>query len=78
MQVPIGAWPKDAKLNDLGKFQGFQQMKAVEAYTPGVFGRILGWSDEEVQVLIAKVRKDLSNPAIHLYIPAYFVWGRKP
>ncbi|KAH6884873.1 S-adenosyl-L-methionine-dependent methyltransferase [Thelonectria olida] len=78
IKVPIGAWPKDPKLKDLGKFQGFQQMKAVESYTPGVFGRILGWSDEEVQVLVAKVRKDLNDPAIHLYIPAYFVWGKKP
>ncbi|KAJ3516590.1 hypothetical protein NM208_g14824 [Fusarium decemcellulare] len=77
-KVPVGSWPKDPKLKELGKFQGIQQMKAVESYTPAVFGRILGWSNEEAQVLIAKVRKELTDPKIHLYIPVYFVWGKRP
>lgn len=55
-----------------------QQLQAVESYTPGVFGRVLGWTDEEVQVLMAKVRKDLTDPSIHMYIPGYVIWGRKP
>ncbi|KAF4974214.1 hypothetical protein FZEAL_8852 [Fusarium zealandicum] len=77
-KIPVGPWPKDPKLKELGRFQAIQQMKAVESYTPAVFGRILGWSSEEIQVVIAKVRKELTDPAIHIYIPVYFVWGRKP
>ncbi|KAF5007755.1 hypothetical protein FDECE_5927 [Fusarium decemcellulare] len=78
IQIPIGAWAKDPKLKEIGMYQGIQQIKAVESYTPAVFGRILGWSDKEIQVIMAKVRKDLRDPEIHLYIPAYFIWGRKP
>ncbi|KAF4460595.1 demethylmenaquinone methyltransferase [Fusarium albosuccineum] len=77
-KVPVGSWPKDPKLKELSRFQGIQQMKAVESYTPAVFGRILGWSNEGTQVLIAKVRKELTNPKVHLYIPVYFVWGKRP
>jgi len=76
--VPVGAWPKDPKLKEIGKLQGVQQIQAVESYTPAVFSRVLGWSDEEIQVVVAKTRKDLTDPAIHIYIPVYFVYGRKP
>ncbi|KAH8684983.1 S-adenosyl-L-methionine-dependent methyltransferase [Ilyonectria robusta] len=77
-KVPVGAWAKDPKLKELGRFQGIQQVQAVESYTPALFARILGWTEEEIQVFIAKVKKDLTNPKIHLYIPVFFVWGRKP
>jgi hypothetical protein len=29
-------------------------------------------------VLIAKVRKQFNDPTIHLYIPVYVIWGKKP
>ncbi|RMJ09508.1 hypothetical protein CDV36_010849 [Fusarium kuroshium] len=77
-KIPVGAWPKDPRLKEIGRFQGIQQMKAVESYTPAVFDRVLGWSSEEIQILVAKVRKELTDPSIHLYIPVYFVWGQKP
>ncbi|KAM0428955.1 hypothetical protein ACHAPT_006758 [Fusarium lateritium] len=78
LKLPIGSWPKDPKLKEMGKFQAIQQIQAVESYTPRVFSTVLGWKDEEIQAYVAKVRKDLRDPSIHLYIPIYFVWGRKP
>ncbi|KAJ4181538.1 hypothetical protein NW767_014125 [Fusarium falciforme] len=77
-KMPIGAWPKDPKLKEMGRYQGVQQIQAVESYTPRLFSTVLGWTEEEIQVYVAKVRKDLKNPSIHLYLPIYFVWGRKP
>ncbi|KAH6972746.1 S-adenosyl-L-methionine-dependent methyltransferase [Ilyonectria sp. MPI-CAGE-AT-0026] len=77
-KVPIGAWPKDPKLKEIGRFQSLQEAKVIESYTPAVFSRVLGWSNEEIQVFIAKIKKELKDPAIHLYLPVYFVWGRKP
>jgi hypothetical protein len=29
-------------------------------------------------VYVAKVRKELKDPSIHLYAPIYVVYGRKP
>ncbi|KAJ0141199.1 hypothetical protein HZ326_15931 [Fusarium oxysporum f. sp. albedinis] len=78
LKVPIGSWPKDPKLKEIGKFQSVQEAQVITSYTPGIFSRILGWSDEEIQVFMAKVKKDLSDPSIHLYLPVYFIWGRKP
>ncbi|KAM0548412.1 hypothetical protein ACHAPJ_009898 [Fusarium lateritium] len=78
LKVPIGSWPRDPKLKEIGKFQAVQEAQVVTSYTPGIFSRVLGWSDEEIQVFMDKVKKDLSDPAIHLYNPVYFIWGRKP
>ncbi|KAF5634196.1 TAM domain protein [Fusarium sp. NRRL 52700] len=78
LKVPIGSWPKDPKLKDIGKFQSVQEAQVITSYTPGIFSRILGWSDEEIQVFVAKVKRDLSDPSIHLYLPVYLIWGRKP
>ncbi|KAF5009433.1 hypothetical protein FDECE_4365 [Fusarium decemcellulare] len=77
-KVPIGQWPKDPKLKEIGKFQSVQESQVITSYTPGVFSRVLGWSDDEIKVFMAKVQKDISDPAIHLYLPLYFIWGRKP
>lgn len=77
-KVPIGAWPKDPTMKEMGKFMAIQQIQAVESYTPRLFSTILGWTEEEIQVYIAKVRKDLKDPSIHLYLSIHFVWGKKP
>ncbi|KAI8648859.1 hypothetical protein NCS56_01501900 [Fusarium sp. Ph1] len=77
-KMPIGAWPKDPNLKEIGKYQGIQQIQAVESYTPRIFSTVMGWKEEELQVYMAEVRKDLTDPSIHLYVPIYFVWGRKP
>ncbi|KAJ4168286.1 hypothetical protein NW754_013620 [Fusarium falciforme] len=77
-KMPIGAWPKDPKLKEIGKYQAIQQIQAVESYTPRIFSNVMGWKEEEIQVHVARVRKDLKDPSIHLYVPIYFVWGRKP
>ncbi|RSL55526.1 hypothetical protein CEP53_007083 [Fusarium sp. AF-6] len=77
-KVPMGPWPKDPKLKEIGKFQAVQEAQVIDSYTPGLFGRVLGWNEEEIQVFVAKVKRDLKDPNIHLYQQLYFIWGRKP
>ncbi|KAF4958037.1 hypothetical protein FSARC_11123 [Fusarium sarcochroum] len=77
-KVPIGTWPKDPKLKEIGKFQGIQQIKAVESYTLQIFSAVLGWAQDEIHVFMAKVKNELKDPSIHLYINGHFVYGRKP
>lgn len=37
----------------------------LEGFTLRLYTHYLGWKPEEVQILLAKVRKDLANPRIH-------------
>jgi len=77
-KIPIGPWPKDPKMKEIGTFQSVQELQVIDSYTPALFSRVLGWSETEIQVFMAKVKKDIGDPSIHLYLPVYFIWGRKP
>lgn len=77
-QVPCGRWARDPELKELGWVQLAHMIDSVEPYTLGPFTRILGWSLEETQVLIAKVRNELRHKGNHLYLQAHFIFGKKP
>ncbi|KAH7471773.1 hypothetical protein FOMA001_g13796 [Fusarium oxysporum f. sp. matthiolae] len=77
-QIPFGSWPKDPTLKEIGRHSIIQEKQLIDSYTPGIFSRVLGWDQTEIQVLIARVKNDLNNPAIHLYVPTHFIWGKKP
>ncbi|KAJ4246828.1 hypothetical protein NW762_013380 [Fusarium torreyae] len=78
LKIPIGSWPKDPTLKEIGQVQSIQEAKLIASYTPGIFSRYLHWKEAEIQVLMAQVKKDLSNPDVHLYVPVHFIWGKKP
>lgn len=48
-----------------------------QSITP-TLGRMLGWSPEEYQVLIAEASREVRDPKLHLYAVFHFIYGRKP
>ena len=69
MLWPLNTWPKDPKLKEIGKWNEVNISEGLEAFSLAMLSRGLGWSKEEIEVLIAKVRPDLKNRAIHSYYP---------
>lgn len=49
----------------IGAWNLVQIEHGIEGFTLRLFTQILGWKSEEVQVLLANVRKDLRDPRIH-------------
>jgi len=78
VKVPVGPWPKDPKMKEIGRYQREHMAMGIEPYTLGFIGKVLGWSEAECRILIAKVVSDVRNRAIHMYIRFFFVHGRKP
>lgn len=78
VKVPLGPWPKDARMKEIGRYQREHMSMGVESYTLGLLGKVLGWSDDECRVMIAKCVGDIRNKAVHIYIRFFFVHGRKP
>ncbi|KAK2875131.1 hypothetical protein FQN49_001757 [Arthroderma sp. PD_2] len=78
LTLPIGTWPKDAKLKEIGKFQQVQVLQAVDSYTPALYTRVLGWTREEVNNLCTQVRAELQDRSLHLYLKVHIVIGKKP
>lgn len=78
LEVPIGPWAKGQKNKEIGVFFQAHSLDSVEPFTLALFSRVLGYSADEAHATIARVTNDLRNPRAHLYVPFYFVWGRKP
>lgn len=76
-QIPIGPWPKDPKLKEIGRYELIQVMEAAEAVALQLFTSVLGWKVDEVRILIAKLKQDFMNPTFHLYVNFHFVYGEK-
>ncbi|OCL06317.1 S-adenosyl-L-methionine-dependent methyltransferase [Glonium stellatum] len=78
VKAPIGGWPKDRKLRDIGLYLQLQMNQALEAVTLGYFTRVLKWSEAETHVLIALVRNEFNDKSKQLYTYCRFISGRKP
>ncbi|KAI9811556.1 MAG: hypothetical protein M1832_000866 [Thelocarpon impressellum] len=78
LKMPLGRWPKDELLKAIGTWNLLQTLEGLEAFSFALYTRVLGWSHDEVQVLMAKVRKDLRNPNIHAQYDMHVVYARRP
>ncbi|RAO64542.1 uncharacterized protein BHQ10_000554 [Talaromyces amestolkiae] len=78
VKVPMNPWPKDPKQKAIGRYMQYEQEQAAPGYTNALLSRILGWSKEEIDVLLAHVISELRDRSIHQYAKAYLIYGRKP
>jgi hypothetical protein len=68
---PSNCWPKDKKYKGLGAWNNENTRLVLESVTFAPLTRGLDWTIEEVNVLLANVRKELNDPNIHAYWPMY-------
>ncbi len=88
-KLPLGTWPRERKMvccslsrlliwltilqKDIGALNMYQMLDGLEAFTTATFTGILGWTIEEVQAFLSRVRKDAKDRSVHmmhdLYVP---------
>ncbi|KAH0420976.1 TAM domain methyltransferase [Colletotrichum camelliae] len=66
---PTNRWPRDKHYKDLGMWSLENMDQALEPATLAPLTRALGWSYEEVIVLVSKARKALRDTSVHAYWP---------
>lgn len=77
--VPLGTWPKDPKLKELGRFFRVQFLEmGLEAYTMALFARFGGWEEGEIRGLLEEVKREVKEGKMHLYTFCSFVTARRP
>ncbi|KAJ0384001.1 hypothetical protein COL922a_009297 [Colletotrichum nupharicola] len=74
---PVNSWPKEQKYKEIGQWQNENLFKGWEAICMAPLTRALGWTKEEVTVLMAQNRQDFNNRNIHDYFPIWTIYGRK-
>ncbi|KAE8166311.1 S-adenosyl-L-methionine-dependent methyltransferase [Aspergillus tamarii] len=78
LKVPVGPWPKDPRLKELGQWMQIQTMDAIEPLSLALFTRVLGWTEQESRILFSKVQKEFKETKKQLYVYTHFIYGRKP
>ena len=65
---PLNTWPRGKKEKLIGMLAQQNLLDGVEAMSMALLTRGLKWSRGQVEVLLAGVRNDLKNRALHPYI----------
>ncbi|KAM0274360.1 hypothetical protein ACHAQH_007926 [Verticillium albo-atrum] len=75
---PVGNWPKDARLKECGVFTRQNLVEGVQGFTVKLFGDVLGWSEQEIEVLNAGVRAAAKDSSVHPLFDVIVATGQKP
>jgi SAM-dependent methyltransferase len=65
---PLNSWPRGKREKLVGLWAQQNIMDGLQAMSLAVFTRGLGWSRAEIEFLLAGVRGDLKNRAVHAYV----------
>ncbi|OJJ44136.1 hypothetical protein ASPZODRAFT_135615 [Penicilliopsis zonata CBS 506.65] len=76
--VPMGGWPKDKRLKEVGRFAAINWIEGVDGFTAAPFSEVLGWSRPEIEVLNAGVRRDCARLDVHAMAYIHVIIAQKP
>lgn len=68
---PVGTWPKDKKLKQIGKLTLVNFLTGIEGFTLRLWTNVLKMEMNDVLDFLVQVKKDIVNPKIHSYWPVY-------
>lgn len=78
VKMPIGGWPADPKLSEIGQYIQLTLENDIEGYTLFIWNNVMGWNMEEYQVFLMRLRKAFRDRKSHAYFTVRYVWGQKP
>ncbi|KIW76247.1 hypothetical protein Z517_10993 [Fonsecaea pedrosoi CBS 271.37] len=77
-KIPTNRWPKDRRLKTIGALEVHNFFQYAQAgFERGAIA-LLGMDPAELQVMLARTRKEILDRNIHTYVQFYNVYGRKP
>jgi SAM-dependent methyltransferase len=77
-KAPIGAWPKDERLRNMGLLSQAALEQDYEGFVLYMANIVLGWSIDEVRVYCSQLRREMRSGKFHPYCRLRVVYGRKP
>jgi hypothetical protein len=77
-QIPIGTWPKNPQLKELGRFELVHMHMSVDSHTPALFTRVLNYTPEQAHALMEGVKREFRDKDLRLITSYRFLTGRRP
>ncbi|KAK1763387.1 S-adenosyl-L-methionine-dependent methyltransferase [Phialemonium atrogriseum] len=77
LPAPLGGWPKDQRMKEIGRFVQVALEQDPEGYVLYV-ASALGWTKSEVSVYCVQLRKEIRSGKYHPFYRLRAVWAQKP
>jgi SAM-dependent methyltransferase len=77
-KLPVGSWPKDPRLKEIGALLVLNFVDGAEAFTAALFRDVLGWTQNEIAVLNAGVKAAARQKDVHPLFDFLVITGQKP
>ncbi|KAK7418749.1 hypothetical protein QQX98_003767 [Neonectria punicea] len=78
VKVPVGDWPKDPKMKEIGRFMQLGVETDVEGHVSFMANLLDGWTHDQVMLYCAQLRRELKGKKSHPYYYQRIVWAQKP
>ncbi|KAF2713866.1 S-adenosyl-L-methionine-dependent methyltransferase [Pleomassaria siparia CBS 279.74] len=78
LPFPVGTWPKDKTLKEVGAFNLIQFLDNLEGMTLGIYTSAWGWDPSEIKVLCAQLRSAFKDPKMRIQNNMYIIYAQKP
>ncbi|KAF2263573.1 S-adenosyl-L-methionine-dependent methyltransferase [Lojkania enalia] len=75
---PIGPWPSDPHLKELGRWGERNWSDGLEGWVLALYTRVLGWTYTDVQSFVSTFKSVIKDRRNHYYHTVRCVYGRKP
>ena len=75
---PIGPWPKDPYLKDLGRWGERNWCDGIEGWVMALYTRLLGWTYEEVKAFVRDFQNVIRDRRGRYWQEVRVVYARKP
>ncbi|OLN86445.1 Phosphomethylethanolamine N-methyltransferase 2 [Colletotrichum chlorophyti] len=77
-KAPIGSWPKDPIKKEIGEWAQLTLLSDIEGYVLFMANVMSTWSQAEIQVYAAELRREIRSGKLHGYYRQKVVYGQKP
>ncbi|KAI0376319.1 S-adenosyl-L-methionine-dependent methyltransferase [Hypomontagnella monticulosa] len=77
-KLPIGGWPLDRKLAEIGEYTSLTLINDLEGYTLLPWNIVHGENTPGYQETLAYMRREVRSRSVHGYMKVRYVYGRKP
>ncbi|KAK1753953.1 S-adenosyl-L-methionine-dependent methyltransferase [Echria macrotheca] len=77
IRQPIGRWPKDRRMKEIGEFTQLTLEQDAEGYVL-FLANTLGWSREQIIIYLATFRREVRSGQYRPFYRQKVVWGKKP
>ncbi|KAI0902030.1 S-adenosyl-L-methionine-dependent methyltransferase [Annulohypoxylon nitens] len=77
-KLPIGPWPADKKLAEIGGLTLLTMINDLEGYILVPWNIVHGEDTPGCQETLAHLRKELKSRSMHAYMKVRYIYGRKP